>query len=70
MQCHFAGKRINVTYTNEEKLRFSRYVVESVKINGEGYQFKKDDPQMVKIERAIFDQKVNLIDIQVSLKAK
>ena len=67
LQCSFAGKRIALTYLNENKLDYGEYQIKSLTLNDQPIDFKKVSSNTVKIKKEILEKLPSALRLRVVL---
>jgi cellobiose phosphorylase len=67
--CHFAGKRVIVTYQNSQHLDYGAYAITEVYLNGEAIDIHSDKPKTVKVQRVLIENSPLDCTIRVVLEA-
>ncbi|OGX27622.1 MAG: hypothetical protein A3D10_06430 [Omnitrophica WOR_2 bacterium RIFCSPHIGHO2_02_FULL_48_11] len=65
--CHFAGKKITVTYLNPAKVDYGNYAIQDVSLNGRPVKFEKISSQTVKIPRKFIEPGSGDLNLRMTL---
>jgi len=69
-QCHFAGKRIEVTYVNAARMDYGSYHIKEAHVNGQPVSADAITGSHVRIERSMIEKESEVVTIEIVLAQK